>query len=315
MTPNSSLWRWGLITLSLIILLLVPVKVNAQENTPSFEGITEEHKFSDQAEGQIVIDSWSEIISVPETTVNEVTPDSPIMPVILILIIIGGGLILVRPKFLPKQTTASSTFPKFLLVLTPIFIGAFFLSLSQLIGESEVEAIETPVATLEMKVEIIGKETNTEPIEQIENAILETINGCEISEKFPDSIHQWCSLISQYATQYGFDANLIAALILQESGGNPEITSHSGAVGLMQIMPRDGMAATFMCVNGPCFSSRPTSAELQDPEYNIEYGTRMLSGLQNRHDGDIREALKAYGPMDRGYEYADKVLTIYDNYK
>jgi len=44
---------------------------------------------------------------------------------------------------------------------------------------------------------------------------------------------------------------LIAAVILQESGGDPSAYSSSGAVGLMQVMPRDGIAAEFMCVNGP----------------------------------------------------------------
>jgi soluble lytic murein transglycosylase-like protein len=107
---------------------------------------------------------------------------------------------------------------------------------------------------------------------------------------------------------------LIAAVILQESGGNSMAYSSSGAVGLMQVMPRDGLAAQFQCVNGPCFASRPAIAELQDPAYNIEYGTRMLAGLVSR-TGEVREALKAYGPMDRGYSYADTVLAIYENYR
>ena len=54
------------------------------------------------------------------------------------------------------------------------------------------------------------------------------------------------------------------------------------AVGLLQVMPRDGIAADFECANGPCFASRPTIAELLDPAYNLEYGTRMLAGLINR---------------------------------
>lgn len=102
--------------------------------------------------------------------------------------------------------------------------------------------------------------------------------------------------------------------MLQESGGNPKAYSHSGAVGLMQIMPRDGIAASFMCINGPCFGSRPTIKELEDPEFNIEFGTRMLSGLISKY-GNVRDALKFYGPMDVGYNYADKVLAIYENHQ
>ena len=81
----------------------------------------------------------------------------------------------------------------------------------------------------------------------------------------------------------------------------------------MQVMPRDGISASFMCKNGPCFANRPTIAELSDPEFNVKYGTRLLAGLVNRK-GNLREALKAYGPMDVGYTYADKVLSLYQRY-
>lgn len=136
---------------------------------------------------------------------------------------------------------------------------------------------------------------------------------CLIYGSYPQSILQWCSLITQYALEYGHDPNLIAAVMLQESGGQAEILSHSGAVGLMQIMPRDGVAAGFMCTNGPCFSNRPTVEELNNPEFNVQFGTRMLAGLINR-TGNVRDALKSYGPMDVGYNYADKVLGIYQSH-
>jgi hypothetical protein len=79
-------------------------------------------------------------------------------------------------------------------------------------------------------------------------------------------------------------------------------------------MPRDGISASFECINGPCFASRPTIEELQDPGFNVEYGSQMLAGLFTRLD-NMREALKAYGPMDVGYSYADRVLAIYENYR
>lgn len=139
------------------------------------------------------------------------------------------------------------------------------------------------------------------------------IQGCELNDRYPESILQWCDLIVENANAHDLPPNLLAALIWLESGGNPSAYSASGAVGLMQVMPRDGLAASFMCANGPCFASRPTIDELQDPEYNIEYGTRMLAGLFARYQ-DMREALKSYGPHDTGYSYADKVLGIYERY-
>ena len=136
---------------------------------------------------------------------------------------------------------------------------------------------------------------------------------CRVSSKFPEKILQWCELITTNAEQTGLEPDLMAALIWQESGGDPLAYSKSGAVGLMQVMPRDGLAADFACPNGPCFASRPTISELQNPEFNIDYGTSMLAGLVKR-SGSLREALKAYGPMGIGYYYADKVLGIYQQY-
>ncbi|MFN2234493.1 MAG: lytic transglycosylase domain-containing protein [Anaerolineales bacterium] len=136
---------------------------------------------------------------------------------------------------------------------------------------------------------------------------------CALSDNYPSEILQWCDLIESAAYETGLPPNLIAAVMLQESGGDPLIYSSSGAVGLMQVMPRDGLAAEFMCINGPCFASRPTIEELQDPAFNVFYGSRMLAGLYSKH-GSYREALYRYGPMDMGYTYADLVLRIWENY-
>ena len=138
--------------------------------------------------------------------------------------------------------------------------------------------------------------------------------GCSISQKFPHSVQQWCELIERYAAENGLDPNLISAVMLQESGGQADAYSKSGAVGLLQVMPRDGLAASFMCVNGPCFADRPSINELYDPETNVSYGANMLSGLIKRY-GNIRDALKAYGPKDVGYYYADIVLGIFNSHQ
>jgi Transglycosylase SLT domain len=139
-------------------------------------------------------------------------------------------------------------------------------------------------------------------------------SNCSVSQRYPSTIRRWCGLITQYAGKHGLPPDLVAALIWQESGGNPVAYSSSGAVGLMQVMPSDGLAASFQCAAGPCFSSRPSTDELKNPEFNVSYGTRMLAGLVGR-TGDLREALKSYGPANVGYYYADKVLGIYKSYR
>lgn len=127
---------------------------------------------------------------------------------------------------------------------------------------------------------------------------------CEIASGFPDSIQQWCELISFWAKERDLDANLIAALILVESGGNPKAISSCGAVGLMQVMPRDGLAQKLY---GSMFASRPTTQELLDPKYNIEYGTGMLANLIAKY-GE-KDGLKRYGPSRSDYSY---VTLIYN---
>jgi hypothetical protein len=156
-----------------------------------------------------------------------------------------------------------------------------------------------------------------EPVDQAAAQVPESKTqgptGCSLSASYSDSVRQWCELIERYATAFNLPPGLVAALITQESGGDAQAYSSSGAVGLMQVMPRDGLAASFMCDSGPCFASRPSSDQLFDPEYNVAYGTRMLAGLIAKY-GDIREALRAYGPHDVGYSYADIVMAIMNSH-
>jgi hypothetical protein len=143
---------------------------------------------------------------------------------------------------------------------------------------------------------------------------------CQVSGGFAPAVRQWCTYITISANKYGFPPDLIAALIDKESDGDPNAISSAGAVGLMQVMPRDGVAGTYMCKYGPCFADRPTTAELLDPEFNIQFGTKYLAYLltvcvdSKPICGNIREALKAYGPRDVGYTYADDVLAIYQSH-
>lgn len=144
--------------------------------------------------------------------------------------------------------------------------------------------------------------------------IEETQAPCTQEEWYPEGIAAWCRIIEENAFEFGVDPLLIAAVMKVESGGQPEVVSHSGAVGLMQVMPSDGIAAGFQCINGPCFTGRPTTTELMEPAFNVMYGTRLLSGLIER-TGNIRDALKSYGPADVGYWYADLVLQLYETHR
>jgi len=184
--------------------------------------------------------------------------------------------------------------PRFL-IFPSIFLSAFFLLiLSISVEEYAIKGID---------INTDQNQTNLEMPTSIK----------QLSAKYPQSIQKWRGEIECSADQHDLDPNLIAAVMLQESGGQPTVISTSGAVGLMQIMPRDGIASKFICGDHPCFKNRPSINELLNPDFNIDFGTRLLSGLL-KTSGSTRNALKAYGPMDVGFYYADIILSIHSSY-
>ena len=156
------------------------------------------------------------------------------------------------------------------LVVSGVVIGVIFLTycLNSLAGNILLASAGSGKGDVTGQEDVLEQQINQESV---------AVGECRVSTRFPESVLQWCGLITLYADKSGLSPDLIAAVILQESGGKPQAYSHSGAVGLMQVMPRDGLAAKFMCKNGPCFRDRPTIEELRNPEFNIHYGTKLLA--------------------------------------
>ena len=96
-------------------------------------------------------------------------------------------------------------------------------------------------------------------------------------------------LVTSRARELGLDPYLLAGLIRQESAFVPAIVSTAGAIGLTQVMPATGRQLAG--VVGP----RGFRTEmLETAELNVHLGTRFLSELFSRYDGDIPLILSAY---------------------
>ena len=87
-------------------------------------------------------------------------------------------------------------------------------------------------------------------------------------------------LITNIGEWEGVDPRFIHAVIWQESKYKLRARSHAGAQGLMQLMP--ATARRFGC-NDP-----------HDPAENITAGTKYLSWLLERFDGNVELALAGY---------------------
>ena len=87
-------------------------------------------------------------------------------------------------------------------------------------------------------------------------------------------------LIASIGEQEGIDPRFIHAVIWQESKYHPTARSHAGAQGLMQLMP--ATARRFGCRNP------------HDPAENIAAGTKYLSWLLKRFEGNVELALAGY---------------------
>jgi soluble lytic murein transglycosylase-like protein len=88
------------------------------------------------------------------------------------------------------------------------------------------------------------------------------------------------ALITAMAHRHGVEPQLARAVVWAESNFNPNVVSHKGAVGLMQLMPATaaslGVTDSF------------------DPIQNIDGGVRYLAARLQQYDGDVLRALAAY---------------------
>ena len=105
-----------------------------------------------------------------------------------------------------------------------------------------------------------------------------------------------------YASVYHVPAELVAAIIDEESGWNPYAVSNKGAAGIMQLMPatamRFGVRNRFLM------------------QENIRGGVAYLAWLKQKFNGDLRLITAAYYVGERtislrGLEYSSPDVQCY----
>ena len=121
---------------------------------------------------------------------------------------------------------------------------------------------------------------------------------------------QYGQMVDIAALLNDYDKKLILSVIIIESEGNVQATSHKGAQGLMQLMPETAKGLGVK--------------DSKDPLQNILAGTKYLKQLENSYGFDSpQEALVAYnmGPSRakrwlsqysaEDYGYVQKVMYVY----
>ncbi|MCX7098313.1 MAG: lytic transglycosylase domain-containing protein [Methylococcales bacterium] len=124
---------------------------------------------------------------------------------------------------------------------------------------------------------------------------------------------RFTDLIEQTANRYQVDPKLVHAVIQTESAYNSSAQSPAGAVGLMQLMP--GTARRFGVT------------DRNDPDQNVDGGTRYLKHLIQLFNSDLDLAVAAYNagenavirhnnsipPYAETQNYVRQVLALYNH--
>ena len=105
----------------------------------------------------------------------------------------------------------------------------------------------------------------------------------------------WSGHVAALSAKYDISAELLEAVVWQESRWNSRALSPAGARGLAQLMPG---------------TARQLGVDPHDPRANLEGGARYLRMQLDRFDGNVEKALAAYNAGPGRVERAGGVPAI-----
>ncbi|WP_327078021.1 lytic transglycosylase domain-containing protein [Peribacillus frigoritolerans] len=151
--------------------------------------------------------------------------------------------------------------------------------LSALVSGDALEGTSQTLGSLLSNVETEAKKSFLQPI-GLTSMNINPISAAHVNKQSSGNATNYDHIISQAASLYNLPEKLIKSVIKQESNFNPEATIYAGATGLMQLMPA---TAKSLGVD-----------DATNPKQNIMGGSKYLSQMMARYDGDIQVALAAY---------------------
>lgn len=90
------------------------------------------------------------------------------------------------------------------------------------------------------------------------------------------------------AAEFRIEPALLKGMVAAESGGRPAVTSHAGAVGLLQLVPATAKE------QAQALGLDPETIDLEDPATNLRLGARYFARLLTLQGGSVELALAAY---------------------